>query len=162
MANAAFTQFNYSLFKKQVTLVAVVDIGSTGACTLEAWSPSTAGANGSYAAASATASAFTQAGTQGVASISRTSAGLYVLTLQNAYQRLLGVKVTVVSTTGIPVAPVVGVVSGGTNVTTSTGGVITLQFSAATGASTTTLVATDPGNGERLLIEISLDDSQTI
>lgn len=160
MANSAFNSYSYSVLKKHVQLYAVVTIGSSGACTLKQWSPTSAGVAGAYTAAGTTAGPFSPAGTQGVAGIVRHSAGLYTITLQNPFQRLLGLRVTQISSTGIPTAPIVGVLSTGTDVTTSTGGTIKFQFSAAQSSSVTTLTATDPASGDTLLIEIDLDDSQ--
>ena len=65
MANRAYTQFHLSLVKQPVMLWAKAAIGAVGAPTLSA------------------------SNSKGVTSIARTSAGLYLITLTDPYQKLL-------------------------------------------------------------------------
>lgn len=173
MSAAPYTQFDYSLIKKKVSLFAVLDIGLSGAVTLKQWTPPRAGVAGAYSnAVTSQTTPYVPTGTQGVASATKEStAGQYTLGLQQGFQRLLGVKATfLVPTTGIPAAPIVGVVGISPGVD-SNPGTITLQFSApqvttaqfGTGTDATLgAVATNPASGERIIVELILDDSSTI
>lgn len=131
MANRFFNNMFYSLEKAPVVLFAKVAIGATGAPTLSA------------------------ANSKGVASISRTSAGLYVITLQDAYVRLLNCHAVRTLASGLPAAPAFNVVSN----TVSSTKTITVQFGGATASGDTTLVATDPSNGSTLDFVIWLSNS---
>jgi hypothetical protein len=131
MANRFFNSAFYSMVKNPVLLFARVTIGGTGACTLVA------------------------SGSKGVSSITRTSAGLYVLTLQDVYVGLISCHAVRTLASGIPAAPGYSVVSN-TVTTTKT---ITVQFSGATASGDTTLVATDPSSGTTLDFQIWLSNS---
>lgn len=132
MANRQFSQFRYSLEKAVVDLYAKVAIGATGAPTLSRG--------------------------KGIASISRTSAGLYVITLQDKYNALLHVSCAQIDGTVPMTAPVFNVVSE----TVGSTKLVTVQFTAATAAGDTTLVAADPDNGATLLIKITLSNSSAV
>ena len=132
--NRPYNQFRYSLEKKVVDLYASVAIGASGAPTLD------------------------KSKSKGVASISRTSAGLYVLTLQDKYVRLLGMDVTQVKAAGLPVA-------GGFMVAAdavASAKTVTFQFSGPTAAGDTAAVATDPASGTTLLLHVELSASSAI
>lgn len=131
MANRFFNHAFYSLEKAPVVLFAKVAIGSTGAPTLNA------------------------SQSKGVSSISRTSAGLYVITLQDVYVRLLNCHAVRTLASGLPAAPAYNVVSN----TVSTTKTITVQFAGATATADTALVATDPSNGSTLDFVIWLSNS---
>ena len=160
MANRAFFSDNDGMFlEKRRTVYAVIDFGNTGAPTLKKWTPTSNGVAGSYATAPT-------GGTQGVASIAREAQGKYLLALQDGYQRLVSLKATWqrAASTGTPVAPaapLVTLVSDKTNVTTTGSNPKSIELAtfAATSSSVTTLAPTDPANGERLFLEIVLDDS---
>lgn len=107
-------------------LFAKVAIGATGAPTLNA------------------------AQSKGIASISRTSAGLYVITLSEIWSRLLGVDLTYVVAGGAAAAPNFAVKA--QTIDSGAGKTITVEFSS--GGS-----ATDPDNGASLLLEITLKNS---
>lgn len=124
MANRRMNQFRYSMEYNVVDLFAVVTIGGTGAPTL------TIGG--------------------GITSISRTSAGLYVITLTDQYNKLLHVSNQAVTSTSAQAAPLMTVVSE----TVATTKIITIQFRAIDNTT-----ATDPASGEVLLIKISLRNS---
>lgn len=171
--SGTFTQEWYTFLKKGTSLFAVVNIGGTGAPTLEKWQPNSAQITAAYSAAPTTGNAVAPAGFQGVASIARVSAGLYTIVLQQGYQRLLGVFPTfLVTTTGSPAAPIMGVIkptaAGGL---TASGTTFQVQFWATQvtkaiidGDATATLplVATDPASGEQIILEIIVDASGAI
>ncbi len=91
---------------------------------------------------------------KGIASISRTSAGLYVLTLQNTYQRVLNIAPSWVATSGLPGAPAFS----GKSDTVGTTKTITFTTGAMSGGSGA-YVATDPTDTDVLLLEITLSNS---
>lgn len=83
----------------------------------------------------------------GVASISRTSAGLYVLTLQDKYSRLMHANVSIQST-------VAQDLDGQLQADATTTSAKTLTFRTQAGA-----VATDPSSGSVLRIALQLKNS---
>lgn len=126
MANRQFrSQFIYGFEGMRVNLSARVTFGAAGAPTL------------------------VTADSKGVASISRTSAGLYVITLQDVYNKLLGLNMTQLST-GAQAAPIVNLVAQ----TVSTNKTITIQYRAIDNTT-----ATDPASGEQLYLSIELNNS---
>lgn len=108
-----------------VELFAQITYGSTGAPTLVA------------------------ANSKGVTSISRTSAGLYVLTLDDKYNKLLGFTLNQLST-GAQAAPIVNLKAQ----TVTTNKTLTFQYLAINNSS-----ATDPASGESCFIQITLGNS---
>lgn len=135
MANRWGQQFNYTLEKQVFNLFCQISFGSSGAPTL------------------ATANA-TSAALKGVASVSRTSTGLFVLTLQDSWRKLLlfaGSWDTSGASSAAPVAPIIYVV---TNSITSVPGSITFK----TGDYVNGAVA-DPANGEILRLKIVVGNS---
>lgn len=125
MANRWFNQFRLSLEKQVVDLWADVTFGSSGTPTL------------------------VTANSKGIASISHSSTGLYVVTLQNSYVRLLMVEARFINATA-PAAP--GMYITTSSVTSASAPTVTLQFNAAGSA-------TDPGSGEELLLQFTLRNS---
>lgn len=126
MANRNFARDAGSLEKGLVKLFAHVSFGSTGAPTLVRG--------------------------RGIASVSRSSAGKFVVALQDPYQRLLGCAATFVVETGVPAAPVIHVVSDAS--ATASAPAVTIQTGKlADGA------ATDPANGEAVLVELTFSNS---
>lgn len=91
---------------------------------------------------------------KGIASISQTSAGLYVLTLQDAYQRILNIAGTMIATSGLPAAPVIARKSD-TVATTKTITFTTLLMGSGAAAP----VATNPADTDVLEMEITLSNS---
>jgi hypothetical protein len=124
MAARNFENQRYSLEKKVVDLFASVTFGASGAPTLNA------------------------SKSKGVKSISRTSAGLYVITLQDQYNQLLTVRCTNVSSSA-PAAPSMYVKAEAVNNATPT--LTVVMNSAGT--------ATDPGSGEEARLHIVLKNS---
>lgn len=82
----------------------------------------------------------------GVASISRTSAGLYVLTLQDKYSRFINMQIMQEAAAAEDLDFQV--------VSKSVNSAKTITFLCKTGG-----VATDPSNGSRLYLDISLKNS---
>lgn len=145
MADRFFQQFQYRLEKGVVTLHAHVAIGASGAPTLQAWNPATA--------------AYTTAGTggfSGIKSIARTSAGLYTVTLQNSYQRLLGVEAIFALAGGLSVVADVGVNTTTTNVRSATAPTVGIA------CMTATATAGDPDSGCQMDLEITLTNSSAL
>lgn len=131
MANRYFNQFNWSLEKNPVTLWARVTIGASGAPTLDATN------------------------SKGIKSISRSSAGTYVVTFgvgnqTDTYNRLLFAKAQFQVSGGIPAAPVMAV----STESVQSAGTVTLVFS-----DVETPAATDPASGEVMYLEFKLKNS---
>lgn len=127
MANRYFNQFRLSLEKQVVDLFWAVTYGAAGAPTL-----STTNA-------------------KGILSVTRTSAGLYVVTFQDSYLARLKTSYVQITATA-PAAPIMTVVS-------STATTLTVQFWGPTAAGNTALIATDPGSGESTAFMVSLRNS---
>lgn len=154
MANRLLTVDAGSLLKKVVKVYARVLWGPTGAVTagtygIQAWNPAT----GAYAAAATNTFL-------GIANLSRTSAGLFVFTLQDRYKRCIGMTYTpVLAAASFPAAPVAQITADNSMQTTGTAPTVTVQLSGATNSSTTTLVATDPASTEQANFIFWFDDS---
>lgn len=121
MANRNFNRYQ-ALEKEVKTLFAKVTIGASGAPTLVA------------------------AQSQGITSISRTSAGLYVLTLQDAYMKLLHADIHIVTPS------VEDIQANVKSEAVATSKTVTFHC-------TTVGVATDPASGDSLLIRLDLKNS---
>lgn len=122
MANRKFEQFQGSVEKGLVHLFAAVSVAS-GTPTLKQWNPPGSGSAGSYTTAPS-------GGYAGIKSVATTAAGAWTVTLQDPYVRFLEVRATFHAASGATAAPLMSVVTTGTDVTTSTGGVIKLLFQA--------------------------------
>lgn len=85
----------------------------------------------------------------GIISITRSSAGLYVVALSHAYFSTLMVKHVFVNATA-PASPSMFITSDASN--NSTAPAITIEFNAAG-------TATDPASGEEVLLEVCLQKS---
>ncbi len=119
---------------------ALISFGASGAPTL------TGGAGGKY--------------NKGIASISRTSTGLYVLTLQDVFRRTLAFSGTfLVSTVPAAFLPMSLVTDG---VATSGAPAITFKTLALDNSATPLPVVTDPASGEIVRIEILLSNSSAL
>lgn len=127
MSNVNYrSQFDYSYCGQRVSLLAKVSIAAAGAPTI----------------ASKTG--------MGIASMVRTAAGAYTITLTQAYAVLLGVRVSDLSGSSAPAAPIMNIISDSVSSNPST---VSIQFRNLSGT------ATDPASGEVLYIEIELDRS---
>ena len=113
MANRTFIDKSYSLVKREVRLYAAVQVGAAGAVTLLKWNYPTLGTGTGPAALARTYSAAPLptslpsgaayplqygAGAEGVRSVTRADVGGWVVTLQDAYQRILKVDFTAFAT----------------------------------------------------------------
>ncbi len=90
---------------------------------------------------------------KGIASIVRSSAGRYVITLQDQYVRLLAAQVTVLGTADRDSATVGTDFKVRASAVTAATPTVTIQAVKADGA------AADPGNGDELLILLTLKAS---
>lgn len=127
MANPSYrtNQFHYSHAQPE-SLYATVTIGASGAPTVSA---STA---------------------MGITSITRSSAGRYVIALSHAYNNLLGVRATINSGSSAPASPSLYVAADASS--TRSAPAVTVVFNAAG-------TPTDPASGEILLLEVILQKS---
>ena len=141
MANRQFIQYSYQLEKGVVTLYARINIGATGAPTLV--TTTTNSGNPS----------------NGIATVTRSSAGKYVITFGNVgstqtnldtYQRLLWAQANVIAST---ISTVVSTQISVESVTTASAPSITIQCLAAAGT------AVDPNNTDVLLVKIALKNA---
>lgn len=126
MANKTAFQFRYSYERDVTDIFLKVNIGASGAPTI---------ASGNA---------------KGVASMTRTSAGLYAITLQQTYNRLLDCSSQSISGSSAQAAPMMTIVSE----TVASTKLVTLQYRAVDNST-----ATDPASGEVLLIKISVRNS---
>lgn len=145
MASHQFQQFGLSIEKRAIRLWAVVAVGAAGAVTLQAWNPVAR----VYAAAGVK-------GFRGILSVARTGTGAWTITLDDVYQRLLGVVPTFFSAGGTPYSPVLGVLTS-SNVSAVAAPVVNIVFQSAGVAASGS--ALDPASGEIIQLEIQLQDS---
>lgn len=90
---------------------------------------------------------------KGIASVVRSATGRYVITLQDQYVRLLAAQVTVVGTTARDSATVGTDVKVYASAVTASTPTVTIQAVKADGT------AADPGNGDQLLVLLTLKAS---
>lgn len=119
------SQFSYSYAAKRVVLTAKISIGASGAPTIVSGTG------------------------QGIASIARTSAGKYTVTLSSPYNALLMIRHVINSGSSAPAAPGLYIAADNSASTTPTIQIVT--NSAGT--------ATDPASGEIISLQIELNDS---
>ena len=129
MANRFFQQFRFSLEKYVVDLWAHVSFGAAGAPTLDV------------------------ANSKGIASISRVSAGLYDIELQDSYYKFLMAQ-SMAKSASAPAAPLMHLVS--EQVGDGDEPKLQVQFTDSTG------VATDPASGEEAYMQFSLSNSSAV
>lgn len=127
MANRTFNQFQGSLEKGVVQLFAEISFGASGAPTLVRG--------------------------KGVASVAKASTGVYTVTLQDTYQRTLGLA----STWKGSAAPAGDlVVLAADNVATANAPTLSLKVLDEAG------VATEPASGEAVLVAVTLSNSTAL
>lgn len=132
MANAYLAQFRYSYEKNVTDIFLNVTIGATGAPTLNT---------------SALASS------KGVVSITRNGVGEYTILLKQPWIKLLNCDATVQNATGIGTSSAaIGIVSGGTNVSSVSAPTVQIQFSGA-GA------AVELASGSVVYLQITVSNS---
>lgn len=138
MADRNFARDQGSLEKGLITLFAHITFGATGAPTLVRG--------------------------KGIASVTRDAEGKFTLALQDRYQRLLGAAATFVVDNGTPAAPNVHVVEDDS--ADASAPAVTVQCSAVTYVTDPSagveLAATDPGNGEAVLITLQFSNSTAL
>jgi hypothetical protein len=164
VANRSFIDSNFSLVKRMVHLFGCVS-AAEGATTviLKKWNYPTLGAGTlarTYSAA-ATASALPSgaapyplqyaAGSEGIRSVTRTATGKWTVTLQDNYQRMVGLNFYEANAGGVSTVVKLCEDTTLTNMAAAGGSVIGLKFSSAAGA------AADPIGDVRL--ELILQDA---
>lgn len=155
MANRNFVPFLTTPIKGLVALHARVTIGATGAPTLTKFTPPSGAVAGAFESAPTTGPQPYSIGTEGVKSISRVSAGVYLVTLQDTYVRFLGAFGWAANATGLPTT----VNFGGwttTDVTSLTAP--TIKFTTQTATAT----AGDPASGDVLDLWFLLSSSTAL
>jgi hypothetical protein len=150
MANRTFSEFQYALEKGKVDLFARVSVAAAGAVTLKKWNPATR----TYSAAPTSGVGSYSVGSQGIKTVARTGTGLWTVTLQDSYQRLLGAFFTCSNSTGAMTVVTMGVDTDG-DVTSNTAPTVMLVFSSS--AST----AADPASGDEIDLHLILQNSAT-
>jgi hypothetical protein len=155
MANRLTTIQQGALVKGIVTIYARVNIGATGAPTLQKWNPSSR----TYTAAPTSGSGPYAIGAEGVKSISRVSAGVYLLTLQDTWQRFVSFRASVSNATGLPTTALIGLWTTGTDVTAAAPAIKFTTLGLAAGPA---YAATDPVSGDVLNIKIVLQNSSAL
>lgn len=98
MANRTFSEDWMALQKRMVSLFGIFLVGETGTPALQKWSYRSlqAGNAGTYSNAGTTGGGVgqfnrTAQGTEGIFSVARTATGLWTVTLQDQYQRVMNV-----------------------------------------------------------------------
>lgn len=164
MANRMFIPPIGSLIKGQVELYAAVNVGAAGAVTLQEWNypqmgqGSTAPAR-TYTAAPTTGgsaafpSAYAQ-GAEGIFSVARTAAGLWTVTLQDSYQRMVGLAFYASLAGGL--SAVVSVAENTTITVMASGTPPRSVIGVALLSATAT--ALDPADGERISLRFTLQN----
>jgi hypothetical protein len=162
MATRGFMDKQYTLVKKQTTLYAAVAVSGTTPA-LQKWNYPTLGAGPNartYTAAPAPSALGTgypypnqyAAGAEGVRNVARTAAGLWTVTLQDNYQRVLSVTLNVQVAGGLANIVAVGRNTSVDSMAAQGGSQFGLALLSATG------VAADPTSGHVLLLGIVLAD----
>lgn len=156
MANRTFSQDNFSLIKRMVHIFTTIYVDGTTP-TVRKWNYPTFGAGANARTYTVAPSASTlpsgaawplqySAGAEGVYNVARTGTGLYTITLQDSYQRLMFVDGYAASAGGAPTFLKVTENSSITNMASSSpGSIIGLAFWDANAA------AVDPVGPVRLM-----------
>jgi hypothetical protein len=161
MANRQFDQYNLTIQKRVVELFGVFSMSGTNP-VLQKWNYpalSSGALARTYSAAPSTGGGTSfptryAQGCEGIFSCSRTAAGLWTLTLQDNYQRILGLRFDQGLAAGVaPNVVMMGENTSVTNMAAAGGSVIGLVFASATG------VAADPTSGSIIRVAITLHDA---
>ena len=161
MANKTWQQGPYTLIKKLVKLYPVISVGAAGAVTLKkrqftAAGTTNVGPSSSLVSAPTTGVGYVVGDGAGTRSVELGTAGLWTITLSDAYLYLVGVSIVKTkNATGVPLASSVGVKTDSvtTNTAVGNGGSLVIQLVDYAG------VAVDPASGDVLTLEISLGDA---
>jgi hypothetical protein len=161
VANRTFIDKQYVMLKRRIELYAAVSVGAAGAVTLQSWKYPTLGSTAAYVAAPLANALPTGnpypnqygAGAEGVRSVVRTGTGLWTVTLQDNYQRVLEVGLVIQKAGGLSTIMSIGINSTLTNMAAQGGSVIALALLSATGT------VADPANGDLVLVKFGLADA---
>ena len=167
MAQRMFNESQLHLQKRVRVLFGVVSVGAAGAVTLQRWIYPKLGQGvvgttvQTYAAAPTTAPLATagayptqyQRGSEGVGGVTRTAAGLWTVTLQDNYQRLLQATAHQSIAGGLSNIIAVGENSTITNMMAAGGSIIGLALLSATAT------AADPTAGSSIIFRLELHDA---
>jgi hypothetical protein len=150
MANRLYTEFSYSLEKRQINLFAKISFGAAGAPTLQQWDPR-----------ARTYSTANTAGSKGIKSVTRVSAGLYTVNLLDPYNHFIQGSITFLNAAAAAAPlqfwPTTDTTCNQTGTPgSSTGPSVQIQFANTSGT------ATDPGSGEAVIINLTFTDSTAI
>lgn len=162
MADRGFIDKSYSLLKGETRIYCAVTVGAAGAVTLVDWNypglaPQAAVAR-TYSAAPTTGGLAswpfqTFQGSEGVFSVARTGAGLWTVTFQNAYQRMVGMRVYCSLAGGLSAIVQVAENTTISNFTSGAQAVVGVALLSATAT------ALDPANGERVNLAFTFQNS---
>ncbi len=164
MSNRTFIDSNFSLVKRMVHLFGAFSVGETGTPTLLKWNyPTFGGGVNARTYTAAPTSTLTpaagnyplqyQAGSEGIRSVARTATGLWTVTLQDNYQRMVGL--TGFTRVAGGAAKIVGFNENTTitNMASGGGSVIGVSLISATTA------LADPTSGDVVLLTFILADA---
>lgn len=159
MSNRTLQQRNLTVIKGEVGVYCAVSVAAAGAVTLQKWNYPTLGTGGrTYTAAQTGTAALGypqqyQAGSEGVRSVARTAAGLWTVTFQDPYQRLIGLSVYSSLAGGLSAVVAVHENTTISNLTAQTGGIVGIVLLSATGT------AVDPASGERINLKFTFQET---
>jgi hypothetical protein len=164
MADRTFIDKQYTLVKGQVSLYCAVSVGALGAVTLQRWNypqmGQTGGSARTYTAAPTTGGGasfpLTAAqGAEGIFSVARTGTGLWTVTFQNAYQRLIGIKFYSSLAGGLSTITAIHENTTITNMNSGSPPRSVIGLTLMSGTAT----AADPASGERMNLEFTLQNN---
>lgn len=138
-------------------LIVVVNVGAAGAVTMQQWNPNPNGANPRTYSTCPISTAYNIGGFRGVWKVVRTGTGLWTVSLQNSYQRLLGLSAFSQFAGGLAAALTVACNSTNTNVNAQPGVGAGPTVGVAFLSSTAT--AADPGSGEQIVLNMEFQDT---
>jgi hypothetical protein len=161
MVNRTFEQQSLSILKRQVSVWGVFSVGADGAVTLQKWNyPALGGSSVSrtYSAAPTGTAGIGypqnyQIGADCVKSVTRTGTGLWTVTLQDNYQRMLMLECSVSIAGGLTNIVAVGENSTISNMSAANGSVIGVALLSANGT------AADPTSGSIVRLKFELQDA---
>lgn len=161
MAQRTLAMDRGALLKRMTDLYAVVSVGAAGAVTLQKWNYPvfSGGANArTYTAATTTGGGTTypsqyQQGYEGIRSVARTAEGLWTVTLQDNYQRLVALDCFASLAGGLSAIVHCAENSTISSMSTAGGSVIGVALLSATAT------ALDPADGETIFLHFGLQDA---
>lgn len=165
MANRTFKDKQMSLLNRLVWLYGVFTVGETGTPTLQKWVYPTLGTGTNvrtYTAAATSAAPPSgtgpyplqyTAGTEGIRSVARTGVGLWTITLQDNYQRLVGLSFFTRVAGGLGNIVAIHENTTISNMSSGGGSIIGVALLSSTAT------AADPTSGHTLVIRFDLQDA---